>query len=268
MSEPTQPHLVRRGEGRPVVLVHGNGVDHRLLLPLDRAFEQAGGWERIYVDLPGFGQTPRLPEPGGIQELADWLAELIPVIVGDRDFALVGSSLGGLLARHLAARNPQQVLGMALLATVVDPAHNRRILPEPVVPISDDELLSSLDPDDRVEYEPMAVSQSPENWQRFRDHALPGIRAADPVAATRLAEAYELREVPEQPDSVFDRPVLIVTGRHDTVVGYRDHARLLDHYPHATYAVLDRAGHNVHLDQPDAVHALLRDWLRRLATDR
>lgn len=52
MSQPA-PHIVRRGSGAPLILVHGMGVDHRLLLPLDAALEAAGGWERIYVDLPG-----------------------------------------------------------------------------------------------------------------------------------------------------------------------------------------------------------------------
>jgi len=55
-----------------------------------------------------------------------------------------------------------------------------------------------------------------------------------------------------------------VTGRHDHVVGYRDAFGLLEHYPRATFAVLDDAGHNAILEQPRVVGALLTEWLRRL----
>lgn len=56
-----RPHVVRRGTGVPLVMVHGNGVDHRLLLELDEVFAAPGRWERIHVDLPGFGRSPALP---------------------------------------------------------------------------------------------------------------------------------------------------------------------------------------------------------------
>ena len=58
-------NLVRRGSGVPLVAVHGNGVDHRLLLALDDCFAQGGDWERIYLDLPGFGETAPLDDAGG-----------------------------------------------------------------------------------------------------------------------------------------------------------------------------------------------------------
>ncbi len=61
--EPPQPHIVSMGSGLPVVAIHGNGVDHRLWLSLHDALAEAGGLERWYVDLPGFGSTPALAGP-------------------------------------------------------------------------------------------------------------------------------------------------------------------------------------------------------------
>lgn len=51
-------HVVERGSGVPLVLLHGFSVDHRLLLPLDPLIEAAGGWRRLYFDLPGHGESP------------------------------------------------------------------------------------------------------------------------------------------------------------------------------------------------------------------
>lgn len=39
------------GEGLPLVVIHGFGVDHRIMLPLEDAIEDSG-WQRIYIDLP------------------------------------------------------------------------------------------------------------------------------------------------------------------------------------------------------------------------
>lgn len=258
------PHVLRHGRGHPLVLLHGNAVDHRLLLPLDHALDRAG-WERIYLDLPGCGRTAPLDPPGGLAELVAWLGGVLPTVVGHEPYALIGNSLGGLLARSLVAADPGGVLGLALLCPVVDPVHARRRVPEQVVLERDDALLARLEPADRADYTAMAVIQSPQNWRAFRDHALPGVRAANLRAMARLARAYELPAAPEDPDFRFTRPTTVITGRQDHVVGFEDQERLLTHYPTATLHVLDRAGHNAHLDQPDQVAAHLSEWLESVS---
>lgn len=262
-----QPHVVRRGSGTVLLAIHGNGVDHRLLLPLDDCLSNAGGWERVYLDLPGFGATPPLNDAGGLPEVADWLCGAVETLTAGAKFAILANSLGALLARHLAARFPNRVLGMALIAPVVDPVVKRRRTPQRVVLSRDDTLLASLSGPDAQDFAEMAVVQSPETWERFRTAALPGIRAADPAASVRLARRYQLATVPEEEMPMFARPTLIVTGRQDHVVGHEDQADLAQHYPRATVATLDRAGHNVHLEQPTAVEALMRNWLDHMRSE-
>ncbi|MBD4448472.1 alpha/beta fold hydrolase, partial [Xanthomonas citri pv. citri] len=74
----------------------------------------------------GFGRTSALQDDGGLPELAAWLVDWIRAEVGERPFAVLGNSLGGLLARHVAAEFGAQVLGLGLLAPVVDPDEDRR----------------------------------------------------------------------------------------------------------------------------------------------
>lgn len=257
-TDRTQAHVVRRGSGLPLLLVHGNSVDHRLLLEVDAAFAGHDAWERIYVDLPGFGRTPALAGRGGLVDLADWLDGWAEATVGDAPFAVVGNSMGGLLAADLVARRPRQCLGLALLAPVVQSRHHLRTLPEADVR-KDRDLLASLDPADADEYAAVAVDQGRDNWERFRRAALPGLRSGVPEARRRLGAAYEL-PMPDLRD--LDRPVLVVTGRQDTIVGFEDQQAWSGGLSQGTYVALDRAGHNVHLDQPDAVRLLLADWAR------
>ncbi len=40
---------------------------------------------------------------------------------------------------------------------------------------------------------------------------------------------------------------------------------LLPHYPNATFVTLDNAGHNAHIDQPEAVITLVREWVAHMA---
>ena len=70
---------------------------------------------------------------------------------------------------------------------------------------------------------------------------------------------------PPEGDGQFDRPSLILTGRQDDSTGYLEQFALLPHYPRATYAVLDVAGHNLQLEQPELFGALVREWLQRAA---
>ena len=80
-----QPYCAIEGndDGLPVVFVHGMGVDHRSLMMLDKAFDGNDSIRRIYLDLPGFGRTPALPEHAcGLPEMADWLQTAIDGLVG------------------------------------------------------------------------------------------------------------------------------------------------------------------------------------------
>lgn len=252
------PHVVRRGAGVPLLLVHGNGVDHRLLLELDHVL--ADGWERIYVDLPGFGRTPGLPGRGGLADLLEWLDGWVEEVVGRTPFAVVGNSMGGLLAAHLAAGRGDQCLGAALLAPVIETRHDLRTLPAREVS-TDPALLASLDPADADEYAAVAVDQGPQSWERFRRAVLPGLRAGDPQAIRRLGVAYEL---PVPAATGLLGATLVVTGRQDTIVGFADQWTWAEGLPRVTFAALDRAGHNVHLDQPETVAALLTAWATRV----
>ena len=259
---------VTRGSGTPLLLVHGFCVDHRLLLALDGALDAHGGWRRIYVDLPGMGRSDAGPEVDSSDAVADAVVAFVRQELGDEPFAVLGSSYGGMIARHLVAELRDQVLGLALLAPLIEADPGDRDVPERVVLVEDAALLRALDPADAREYAEMAVVQSPEGWALFREHALPGLRSYRPDVVERLQARYALTTEPEDRSAPFGRPTLLVTGRQDHVVGHRAAAALVErHYPRATTAVLDRAGHNVHLDQPVLTAALLRDWLTRMEAD-
>ncbi|MCH4208704.1 alpha/beta fold hydrolase [Bifidobacterium sp.] len=253
------PFYTVRGKGFPIIFVHGMGVDHRSLMLLDDAFPE--GTERIYIDLPGFGKTPALHGTGGLQDLSDWLRDIVLALGGNRDYALVGNSMGGALARDLVAGNSKHIAGMALIAPVVDPVKAHRRVGKHIIGHPNESLIATLPPEQADEFLTMGVNQSFEAWRRYQRFILPGTLLCDRGAMMRLDARYYLNGDPENRFGAFEGPVAIICGHEDQIVGYKDQRDLLPHYPNAVYTVVNGAGHNVHIDQPDVVRAALRDWI-------
>jgi pimeloyl-ACP methyl ester carboxylesterase len=94
-------HHIRKGTGRPLLLVHGLGGSWRSwsIVLDDLARER----EVIAVDLPGHGQTPPLRGEASIRTLANALTEFLAVnqLIG---IDAVGSSMGARLVLELARR--------------------------------------------------------------------------------------------------------------------------------------------------------------------
>ena len=94
-------HHVRRGSGKPLLLLHGLGGSWREWAPVldDLATER----EVIAVDLPGFGETPPLPGKVSIETLADAVTGFLE----EQDLVgvdVAGDSMGARLALELARR--------------------------------------------------------------------------------------------------------------------------------------------------------------------
>jgi pimeloyl-ACP methyl ester carboxylesterase len=67
-------HYVEHGAGRPVLVLHGAGVDHREPEAcFEPAFAGAAGHRRIYPDLPGMGRTPAPESLRSAQDVLDTL---------------------------------------------------------------------------------------------------------------------------------------------------------------------------------------------------
>lgn len=249
------------GEGLPLVVVHGFGVDHRIMLPLEDAIDGCG-WQRIYIDLPWAEGNADLNATSA-NHVAQGALDDIHECLGDRPFAVIGNSYGGMIARYVAHERRDQVLGLATLAGVCEPSHQARILPRRQIVREDASVLAAAG-QARGDYEAMTVVQSEATLDAFTRYALPGLRGANQTILERVAAEYALSAEPEiAHPAPFEAPSLHLFGRQDHVTGYEDGWKLRDHYVRGTYAVLDAAGHNAHLERPDLTAALVKDWLVR-----
>jgi pimeloyl-ACP methyl ester carboxylesterase len=112
------------------------------------------------------------------------------------------------------------------------------------------------------------VAQTATNLEFFRAAVMPGVRVADVVFLERLEARPNLSvEIAGPLPEPFPGPTLILAGRQDNVVGWADTLPLLDSFPRAMLAILDRAGHGLRADQRTLVSALVAEWLDRLEAE-
>ncbi|WP_220201004.1 alpha/beta fold hydrolase [Reticulibacter mediterranei] len=253
------------GSGLPILLIHGYMPDHRVMKGcMEPLFVQRSGWQRIYLDLPGMGQTPSNEHIKSTDDLLDVVVDFIDAVIPGHSFLIAGTSYGGYLSRGVLRRKFDQVAGMALICPVIFGDRSQRDLPPRTVIVENARLLAELVPADAEEYSSLAVVQNEENWQRFRDEILSGMSIADEAFLQRISQRYSYTfdvDVLPQP---FSKPVVILAGRQDQVTGYRDAWRILENYPRGTFAVLDRAGHNAHIEQHHLFQVLVGEWLDRV----
>jgi pimeloyl-ACP methyl ester carboxylesterase len=246
-----------------VVLLHGFGLDHRSLLPLEPTFERSGGWRRIYLDLPGATRTPAKGVSSS-QQVADAVLAEIVAQVGDEPFAVLGNSFGGMIARYVAHELRPQVLGLATVAGVFVATHSERDVPARIV-LRQESRIEPILGAVLEQYRDDAVMESVEDAQSFLEHVRPGLDGADQEALERIAQSYSLDREPEDAHPTpFVQPALHITGRQDHVVGHADAWRRIDHYSRATFATLDAAGHNILFEQAELCSALVTEWLGRI----
>jgi pimeloyl-ACP methyl ester carboxylesterase len=244
------------GDGVPVLAIHGAYSAHEEI----RGFLDGmiPGYRRIYPDLPGMGESTA----SAIRNAADVVTAieaLVDAEVGPEPFAVVGHSFGAHIARGLAARRPDQVLGLALVCPMVPD----RLTAEPHVVVADDRSAASLlSAGELEEFRGYFVVQTAATVARFRDAVAPVLGRYDGGVTQRLLEDWTLDPAPA--DAPFSKPVLVLTGRHDSFVGYRQHLALLEEYPEATSMVVAGAGHALPHEQPELVAAAIRHWLARI----
>jgi 3-oxoadipate enol-lactonase len=244
-----------RGTGSPVLLVHGASGDAasywaRLRVAL------AGEWRVVTYDQRGFGRSPCDVRRIDVAQLAGDAAALLEHL-GAAPAAVVGLSLGGMVAQQLAATRPDLVHSLVLAGTGPRIGPRLTLLGSVLGRVA-----TSGDPDLLFDLNLLLHSE------RFiEDHAdqVPALRrhfAAS--AATAMRDGLQEQVVwPGVPEGSIGCPTLVVHGEEDAEMPVRYARQLARQIPGAELQVLQDAGHKCSDDQPDRFAELVTDFLRR-----
>jgi len=251
------------GDGRPIVMLHGGRCDHRhMAADLEPLFVKHPNWKRIYLDLPGHGKTPAKDWIIDQEQVLEIVLGFIDQVIPGQSFALAGSSRGGYLARGVIYRRPAAVDG-ALLIVPARYAVAPESRPPHITLVKDESLLSELKPNETRVFG-MLVAQSHKALDKLRQNFYPAFALSDENFQNRNIQNYEFSFDVDKLPQPFEKPTLIIVGKQDNSVGYRDAWKMIDQFPRATFAVLDKAGHLLGLEQEELFKALVNEWLQRV----
>lgn len=256
------------GSGPPLLLLHGVGVTAdtwlRNIDPLARDFT-------VYApDLLDNGHTGRgnytggPPQPHMIEHLAAFADHL-----GLDEFAVCGSSFGGLLAALLHLRMPERVTRLILLSsgTLFNSEEElARTLTESYAngmsAIADPSWESCRQRMERIVYDPATVP--PEMiFAQLTLYAMPGQREAYERRMKGLMDIEACR-----PFRVADRleeiaaPVLMIWGRDDPRAVMARAEDAAARIPDADLVVFERCKHHPHVEQAERFIELARRFLK------
>jgi len=255
------------GEGKPILMLHGFPLDHQMMKGcMEPIFKRRQGWKRIYFDLPGMGKSKVSENVKNTDDIIDTVLAFIKEVIGDENFVVAGESYGGMMARAIIYHQPEKVDGMFIFCPAIKNGTTSDDLPTRNVMRVDEDFVKTLEKDHLEFMQSFAVVQNRYTWDRIKEETFTGYLLRNQKFIEKMMEgrkyplSYDIDDLKEP----FNKPVLILTGRQDHWVGYKEAWDFYENYPRGSYVVLDRAGHGLQYEQVLIFNVLVDEWLDRV----
>ncbi|MDA3811359.1 MAG: alpha/beta hydrolase [Spirochaetaceae bacterium] len=254
------------GEGIPLIFLHGYHIDGKCFsIPVERFLQEGNHFCRVYPDLPGMGRTTLRERVDTTEKLFNIMLQFIDIVSDYGDFAVVGYSYGGYLARALVKHRKERLKGIFLLCPVIIPDRGGRLLPDFRIVVEDRDFLCTLDEEERTFFTGSAVVQTERVYKRMKKEIIEPFKLADHEMLKDLQKnAYAFEKPIDNLNHFFEGPVQFLAGRQDSVVGYEDILSIFEDYPNGELTILNGAGHNLQIEREKAFSRIFRNWLKRI----
>lgn len=243
---------VDSGHGEPLLLIHGVGM--RLEAWGPQIAPLSATHRVIAVDMPGHGDSDRLPAGSQLTDFVRWFG----AVIDDLDLARVnvaGHSMGALVTGGLAATRPDRVARVALLNGVHRRSEEARAAVEARAAGMRAGEFDSEGPLKRwfspAERDGEAYRLTQDLLMRNDPEGYATAYSAFATGDTVYADAWDEIGV----------PALFLTGSDDPNSTPEMSRRMAEAAPRGRCVVIEGHRHMVNLTAPDQVNAALRQWL-------
>ncbi|MHA1133294.1 MAG: alpha/beta fold hydrolase [Alphaproteobacteria bacterium] len=264
---PVKLFVEEKGEGSPLLLIHGFGASTFTWREIAPAL--ARQHRVIAVDLKGFGQSDKpFDERYSVFDQAELLKQLI-IDKDLRDLTLIGHSFGGGVALVLALDEDPQLKGrikkLVLLDTIAYPQDIPVAFKMLDMPVVSHVGVRMLPPAVQAR---LALRIAYLDNSKIDDDEVEMYAAPLRTAAGKHAIIHSARQImPEDLEEISKRyasielPTLIAWCDYDRVVPLDVGLKLRRTLPNATLEIIDSCGHMPHEEQPEATLELIEDFL-------
>lgn len=244
MSAPRLFHSAHGPEDAPVVvLLHALATHSALWQPQLPAW--ASRFRVICVDLPGHGRSPVWPEVCTLREYAHALAQLLNTL-GIRRAALVGLSLGGMVAQAFAIEWPERTWALVLAHTSARTEPAAQALWRTRLQQAADEGLAAQVPAILGRWFPAAFAASSPLTLRWVATQITATSAAGYAAAIRAIQQLDHLELLP----LITAPTLVVAGELDMAAPPAMARLMVERLSAATLVTLPETGHIGNVQSP------------------
>jgi pimeloyl-ACP methyl ester carboxylesterase len=253
------PAYKLQGDGPTLLFLHGVGGNKESFDAQLPHF--ARRWRAVAWDMPGYGDSPLPDGPMTFEGLADAAAALLDALAVEQA-AVVGHSMGGMVAQALVARHADRVAALVLSAT--SPAFGkpggdwqRQFLAERLAPLDRGQkpadfaeaLVAGMFGDYR---DPAAMARAAASMQ--------ALSAQTYRAALTCLVSFDMREAL----GGIRCPTLCLAGGKDGTAPPAVMEKMAAKIPGARYRCIAGVGHLANVERPDLFNAAIDDFLESL----
>lgn len=250
-------HIQTTGNGPPLALLHGWGLHGGIWQ--DIVDELSHHWRVTVIDLPGHGMSTMPESDFTLETLTREIAQVL-----DQPTALLGWSLGGMIAMQFAATHPDHVSKLILVASTPQFVRTND-WPHAMDPQVLDVFAKHLTQDFQGTVQQFLALQAHGSederttLRQLRKLAF-SRNAPDPRALQAGLSILGQSNIRPLLTKVTC-PALLIYGQHDRMVPQAVGTDLLDLMPQATLHVINRAGHAPFLSHPREFYQSITGFL-------
>ena len=227
-----------------LVMVPGMMCDERIFSP-----QIAGLSDQIEVTFANISSFP------SVEELASDVLKKAP-----QTFALLGHSMGGIVAMEMYSQEPERIERLVLMDTnpkaELEEMQLRR---EPQInAVRDGKLLNVM----RDEMKPNYLAES-ENQDAVLGICMDMAMSLGPDVFINQSRALQTRQDQQSTLSSIDIPVLIMCGSEDKLCTLERHELMHNMISNSELKIIYNAGHMPTLEQPNETTEVLKQWLMK-----
>jgi pimeloyl-ACP methyl ester carboxylesterase len=258
----THYQLEGPAESPVVVLVHGFSVPYFIWDPTFDTLLEAG-YRVLRYDLFGRGYSDRPFSQNGLALFDRQLVELLDALSIDQVHAVLGLSMGGVIAANFTVQHPGRTNSLGLFDPagfpVEFPFYFKLLrapgLGELLFGMVGESMFRKMAEDDF--YDPVHIDMFVDQYLLQMQYK--GFRRS--LLATMRGDLLESGEVLYQKVGGMDIPVLLVWGELDRTVPFKFSQRVVDAIPQVEFHPISNSGHIPHYEHADQVNPILLEFL-------